>query len=64
MIDLMKPAKPTAATPRRASKIPGKQAIIRAVASSTAIETGQSISQIERTLRRKGGKFRDIALAR
>jgi len=61
----VKPAKPAAATsPRRAAKAPGKHAIIRAVASSTAIETGQSISQIERTLRSKSGKFRDIALAR
>lgn len=60
----MKPAKPIAATPRRAAKTLSKQAIIRAVASSTAIETGQSISQIERTLRSKSGKFRDIALAR
>jgi hypothetical protein len=48
----------------RAAKTPGKQAIIRAVASSAAIETGQSISQIEHTLRSKSGKFRDIALAR
>lgn len=64
-MSIMKPAKPAAATsPRRAAKAPGKQAIIRAVASSTAIETGQSISQIERTLRSKSGKFRDIALAR
>lgn len=62
---IMKPAKPAAATsPRRAAKAPGKQAIIRAVASSTAIETGQNISQIERTLRSKSGKYRDIPLAR
>lgn len=63
-MDSMKPAKPTAATPRRAAKTPGKQAIIRAVASSTAIETGQSIREIERTLRSTSGKFRDITLAR
>jgi hypothetical protein len=63
-MDSMKPAKPTAATPRRAAKTPGKQAIICAVASSTAIETGQSIREIERTLRSTSGKFRDITLAR
>ena len=64
-MDTMKPAKPAAATtPRRAGKSPSKQAIIRAIASSTAIETGQSVNQIERTLRAKRGKFRDIALAR
>jgi hypothetical protein len=40
------------------------QRILRAVASSTAIETGQSISQIERTLRAGNSKFRHIALAR
>ena len=44
--------------------MPGKQAIIRAVASSTAIETGQSIPEIERTLRAGNGKFRRVALAR
>lgn len=52
------------ATQPRAARVPGKKAIIRAVASSTAIETGQSIRQIERTLRNKSSKFRHIALAR
>ncbi len=62
----MKPAKPTAAAkPRGAAKAPSQKAIIRAVASSTAIETGKSIRQIERTLRNgKTGKFLDIKLAR
>ncbi len=63
-MDAVKPAKPTAAPSLRAAKSPGKQAIIRAVASSTAIETGQSIRQIERILRSKSSKFRNIALAR
>jgi hypothetical protein len=44
-------------------KTPSKEAILRAVASSTAIETGQRIDQLERTLRDKSSKFRDIALA-
>lgn len=63
-MNAMKPTKTAATPPRRSSKVPSRQAIIRAVASSTAIETGQNIRQIERTLRGKGGKFRDIALAR
>lgn len=45
-------------------KAPRKQAIVRAVASSTAIETGQSIRKIERMLRDKTSKFRDMALAK
>lgn len=48
----------------RLAKRPDKQAIIRAVASSTAIETGQSIAQIERTLRQNNNKFRHLTLAR
>lgn len=59
---IMKPAKPAAVTQ---SKAPSQEAIIRAVASSTAIETGKSVRQIERTLRdSKSGKFLDLKLAR
>ena len=54
----------TVAKIHRAPKAPARSAIIRAVASSTAIETGQSIQQIERTLRGKHSKYRKIALAR
>lgn len=43
---------------------PRKEAILRAVASSTAIETGQSIRKIERVLREKTSKFRNMALAK
>jgi hypothetical protein len=46
------------------SKALARKAIIRAVASSTAIETGQSIGQIEQTLRGKRSKYRKISLAR
>lgn len=61
----MKSAKtPSPTTPARTVKTPGKQAIIRAVASSTAIETGQSIAQIERTLRAGNSKFSHVTLAR
>ncbi len=64
IMNSMKPAKPTAAIkPRRTAKAPSQQAIIRAVASSTAIETGKSIRQIENTLRSKNPKRRKVALA-
>jgi hypothetical protein len=36
----------------------------RAVASSTAIETGQPIDRIERLLSARNSKFRHLALAR
>lgn len=49
--------------PGRQAKVPSRQAIIRAVASSTAIETGQSIRRLERTLR-SGSPKRHVALAR
>ncbi len=37
---------------------------MRAVASSTAIETGQSIKKIEASLKSKSGKFNNLKLAR
>jgi len=40
-----------------------KDRIIRAVASSTAIETGQSIKKIEATLKSKKSKFKNLELA-
>jgi len=55
--------KTTDSAPNRPTKAPTRQAIIRAVASSTAIETGQSIHQIERTLRSNNPKHR-VTLAR
>lgn len=65
IMDAMKPAKPTAAAkPRIAAKAPSRQAIIRAVASSTAIETGKSIRQIETALLSKNPRLRKVALAR
>lgn len=41
-----------------------KARIIRAVASSTAIETGQPIKKIEASLKSKNGKFNNLKLAR
>lgn len=44
-------------------KPPSPQALLRAVASSTAIETGQSVAELEAKLRGKKGKFRALTLA-
>ncbi len=43
---------------------PSAVAIRRAVASSTAIETGQSVAALEARLSQRQGKFRDLKLAR
>jgi hypothetical protein len=48
----------------RSCKTPSKAAIQRAVASSTAIETGKPIRTIEAQLRAKRQKFRNLGLAR
>lgn len=44
-------------------RIPSRQKILRAVASSTAIETGQPVEKLERLLRRKRSPFRHLTLA-
>ena len=41
-----------------------KAAIVRSVASSTAIETGQRIEKIERMLRSGSSKYSHLKLAR
>lgn len=65
IMNAMKSAKPTvAAKPLRAAKTPSQRAIVRAVASSTAIETGKSVRQIEQSLLSKNPRLRKIALAR
>ncbi|MCK7471688.1 MAG: hypothetical protein MZU95_13630 [Desulfomicrobium escambiense] len=48
---------------RPVKKVPSRQAILRAVTSSTAIETGQRVQQLERTLRAKRSRFRHLELA-
>lgn len=48
--------------PRR-RKAPSKAVIVRAVASSTAIETGQRIKDIEAKLRRTKRLFPHLSLA-
>jgi len=63
-MNLMKPAKPPAAVkPRRTPQVPSHEAIVRAVASSTAIETGKSVQQIENLLLSKHSRPRKVALA-
>lgn len=42
---------------------PSREAILRAVASSTAIETGQRIADIEAQLRDDHAKFSHLSLA-
>ena len=41
-----------------------KARIIRSIASSTAIETGQSIKVLETTLKSKTSKFHNLTLAK
>lgn len=45
------------------AKPPSREAIIRAVAGSTAIETGQRIAAIEEHLRKGSRAFPHLALA-
>lgn len=44
-------------------KQPAPNRIIRAVASSTAIETGQSITELETRLQAQDSKFQQLDLA-
>jgi len=45
-------------------KKPSPQAVRRAVASSTAVETGQSVAVLEEKLRKPSQRFAHITLAR
>ncbi|WP_149088519.1 hypothetical protein [Pseudomonas prosekii] len=48
---------------RRNGKKLSPDALIRTIASSTAIETGQSVEEIERKLKNKSAKFAHLNLA-
>ena len=48
----------------RKGKVPTLQTIRRAVASSTAIETGKSVRALEKQLAHKNPKFDKLALAK
>ncbi|WP_197491401.1 hypothetical protein [Methylomonas methanica] len=48
---------------RKPTKKVKKARIFRAVASSSAIETGQSVQAIEQALKSNNHKFRDLELA-
>lgn len=50
-------------TVRTRKQKPSREAIVRAVASSTAIETGQPIADIEARLRGDKLKFSHLSLA-
>jgi hypothetical protein len=45
------------------AKTPAQTRIIRAVASSTALETGQSIKDLESALKSESSKFQKLRLA-
>ncbi|WP_192563427.1 hypothetical protein [Pseudomonas gozinkensis] len=51
------------ASRRRPKKLTA-EVLIRAIASSTAIETGQSVESIERKLKLKDSKFLHLSLAK
>ena len=55
------PGRPDA---KRPTGKPLKEAIVRAVASSTAVETGQRIDKLERMLRTGSSKYSQLKLAR
>jgi hypothetical protein len=50
-------------TVRKTTRKVSMQRIYRAVASSSAIETGKSIKATEARLKAKSGKFKDLELA-
>lgn len=56
-------AMPTPAHPPQ-HKQPSPHALVRAVASSTAVETGQKVAQLEQKLRHPREQFAHIKLAR
>lgn len=58
------PTKPTQPAPKVVRQKPSQQAVWRAVASSTAVETGQSIALLESKLREPSRRFAHINLAR
>ncbi len=51
-------------TPDSQRKPPSRKAILRAVASSTAVETGGSVVQLEQQLKQTTLRFPHIKLAR
>lgn len=53
---------PKTAEPQR--KTPSLQAVRRSVASSTAVETGRSVAQLEQQLKQPTVRFPHIKLAR
>jgi hypothetical protein len=58
------PISPMLKTTEPKRKQPSLKALLRSVASSTAVETGQSVAQIEQKLQRPTQRFAHIKLAR
>lgn len=54
---MLKPTQPN-------RKAPSPKAVLRAVASSTAVETGQSVQKLEQKLTQPVARFAHIKLAR
>ena len=61
-LNLQDPIMLKATEPQR--KKPSRKAVMRAVASSTAVETGQSMALLEQKLRQPSPRFAHIKLAR
>jgi hypothetical protein len=55
--------KSKAAVAVKPARTPAQTRIIRAVASSTALETGQSIKELEIALKSETSKFQNLRLA-
>ncbi|MBL0719801.1 hypothetical protein JI742_07860 [Piscinibacter sp. Jin2] len=53
---------PKNSSPER--KTPSRKAVLRAVASSTAVETGRPVAQLEKKLQKPSVRFAHIKLAR
>jgi hypothetical protein len=61
---LTTPPSPMLKTTEPKRKQPNLKALLRAVASSTAVETGQTVAQIEQKLQQPTQRFAHIKLAR
>lgn len=53
---------PQKGSSRKRQRAP-REAVLRAVASSTAIETGESVDELEKRLRSGTSRFKDLPLA-
>lgn len=61
---LSQQVRPMLKTSEPQRKTPSLKAVLRAVASSTAVETGRSVVELEQKLQQPRGRFAHIKLAR